>query len=112
MGLFVLFFCCAELMYVYIDPGAADDANELPFKKGEHLDIIDKSGKWWEARTSAGRKGSMYFLHLILPVSMKTDIFLKKNYSCTFKLFTIANLNKLRFPLCNGRMDGCFFRFL
>lgn len=48
----------------YIDPGAADDPNELSFKKGEQLTIIDKSGKWWEAKNKAGRKGSMcYFLY-------------------------------------------------
>jgi len=47
-------FCCAE------DPGAADDPNELSLKKGEHLTIIDKSGKWWEAKTKDGRTGSTY----------------------------------------------------
>ena len=58
-----------------IDPGAADDPNELPLKKGEHLDIIDKSGKWWEARTSAGRKGSTYFVPLFsFCPFLKTDI--------------------------------------
>ena len=51
-------YCFAELKY--IDAGAADDANELSFKKGEHLEIFDKSGKWWEAKNSVGRKGSMY----------------------------------------------------
>ena len=83
---FKLFFCCAERN---IDPGAADDPNELPFKKGEHLEIIDKSGKWWEARTSAGRKGSMYsFVFLFFPFCpflMKTDIF-----------FTVAPSNYLQ----------------
>ena len=56
-----------------VDPGAADDPNELPLKKGEHLDIIDKSGKWWEARTSSGRKGSKY--SFFRPFLMKTDFF-------------------------------------
>ena len=49
-----------------IDPGSVDDPDVLPLKEGEHLEIIDKSGRWWEARTSSGRKGGMYFFFLLL----------------------------------------------
>ncbi|KXN84171.1 High osmolarity signaling protein SHO1 [Leucoagaricus sp. SymC.cos] len=33
------------------------DAYELTFTKGEVLEIVDKSGKWWEAVKSDGTKG-------------------------------------------------------
>lgn len=45
----------AEAMFDYL--GSTDDPQELSFKKGEHLTIIDKSGKWWEAKTQDGKKG-------------------------------------------------------
>lgn len=81
------------------------------------MTIIDKSGKWWEARNAAGRKGSMYsvisffFFFSFCPFLMKTDIFF---YSCAFQLFTIANLTTtISFPsLCNGwtfPVSMCFF---
>ena len=48
-----------------IDTAAATDPNELSFKKGEVLQIFDKSGKWWEAQTRSGKTGSayLYFCH-------------------------------------------------
>ncbi|KAF8799447.1 hypothetical protein BYT27DRAFT_7201508 [Phlegmacium glaucopus] len=45
----------AEALFDYA--GAPDDPNELSFKKGERLRIIDKSGKWWDAITTDGRRG-------------------------------------------------------
>jgi hypothetical protein len=76
-------------------------------KKGEHLDIFDKSGKWWEARTTAGRKGSTYSSFFsILPVSDENRHFFD---SRTFKLFTIVNLTTtipFSFPYA---MDGWMF---
>ena len=47
---------------VFIDAGSMDDPNELPFKKGDVLIITDKTGKWWDAETKDGRKGSALFL--------------------------------------------------
>jgi len=41
-----------------LDHGSKDDPNELKFRKGEILFIVDKSGKWWEASTRDGRQGS------------------------------------------------------
>ena len=41
-----------------IDTGVADDPNELSFKKGDVLEILDKTGKWWEARKEDGAEGS------------------------------------------------------
>ncbi|KAF8157812.1 hypothetical protein B0H34DRAFT_797265 [Crassisporium funariophilum] len=45
----------AEALFDY--RASDDDANELSFKKGEILEVIDKTGKWWEARLRDGRKG-------------------------------------------------------
>ena len=42
------------------DTGSADDPNEISFAKGELLDIIDKQGKWWQAKKSDGTVGSEY----------------------------------------------------
>jgi len=41
----------------WVDTGAPDDPNELSFKKGEVLEILDKTGKWWEARRADGTEG-------------------------------------------------------
>lgn len=59
---FLLMISYAE--FLISDSGSADDGSELSFKKGEHLEIIDKSGKWWEARAADGRKGSMYLFYI------------------------------------------------
>ncbi|KAG6901139.1 hypothetical protein C0995_016581 [Termitomyces sp. Mi166 len=43
----------AEALYKYDAHDA--DPKELSFKKGEILEISDKSGKWWEGRRADGR---------------------------------------------------------
>jgi SHO1 osmosensor len=45
----------AKALYSYT--AAADDPNELSFAKGEILDIVDKQGKWWQAKSASGRRG-------------------------------------------------------
>ncbi|KAF9654119.1 hypothetical protein BDM02DRAFT_19079 [Thelephora ganbajun] len=45
----------ARALYAYT--GSADDPNEISFAKGETLDILDKQGKWWQARRSDGTVG-------------------------------------------------------
>ncbi|VDB84224.1 unnamed protein product [Peniophora sp. CBMAI 1063] len=45
----------AKALYAYT--ASADDPNEISFAKGEILDIIDKQGKWWQARRSDGTLG-------------------------------------------------------
>jgi SH3 domain len=44
------------------DTASPDDPNEISFSKGEVMDIIDKTGKWWQARKDDGSVGSMYSL--------------------------------------------------
>lgn len=45
----------AEAMFPYT--ASPKDSNELTFGRGEIFNIIDKSGKWWEAEMDDGRKG-------------------------------------------------------
>lgn len=45
----------AKALYAY--SASADDPNEISFAKGEVLDIIDKNGKWWQAKKADGTIG-------------------------------------------------------
>lgn len=46
--------------YTFTQPDTAspDDPNEISFTKGEILDIVDKQGKWWQAKKADGTVGS------------------------------------------------------
>jgi SHO1 osmosensor len=48
----------------HTDTASPDDANEISFIKGEIMEILDKSGKWWQAKKSDGRIGSEYLSFL------------------------------------------------
>lgn len=45
----------ARALYAY--NASPDDPNEISFGKGEMLDIVDNTGKWWQARKADGTKG-------------------------------------------------------
>ncbi|KAG1828417.1 hypothetical protein EV424DRAFT_1536685 [Suillus variegatus] len=45
----------AKALYAYT--ASPDDPNEISFTKGEVLDIIDKQGKWWQAKKADGTLG-------------------------------------------------------
>ncbi|KAI0003854.1 hypothetical protein BJV74DRAFT_764106 [Russula compacta] len=45
----------AKALYAYT--ASPDDPSEISFSKGEVLDIIDKNGKWWQARKEDGTLG-------------------------------------------------------
>lgn len=45
----------AKALYAYT--ASPDDPNEISFTKGEILDIVDKQGKWWQAKKVDGTIG-------------------------------------------------------
>ncbi|CAG8448516.1 6656_t:CDS:2 [Ambispora gerdemannii] len=45
----------AKALYTY--QANAEDPNELSFSKGEILEIVDKKGKWWQAKKLDGSVG-------------------------------------------------------
>ena len=56
----------SSLIFIFKDQASADDPNEISFVKGEILDVLDKSGKWWQARKSDGSTGSKFSLNQFL----------------------------------------------
>lgn len=52
-------FLALETCAKHIPDGAsADDPNEISFQKGEIMEILDKQGKWWQAKKADGTVGS------------------------------------------------------
>jgi len=45
----------ARALYAY--QASADDPNEISFAKGEILEVLDQSGKWWQSRKQDGSVG-------------------------------------------------------
>ncbi|KAK4690050.1 SHO1 osmosensor, partial [Tremellales sp. Uapishka_1] len=45
----------ARAMYAY--SASPDDPNEVSFSKGDVLDVVDNTGKWYQVRTPAGTTG-------------------------------------------------------
>lgn len=53
-------------MYAY--SASPDDPNEVSFAKGDLLDVIDSTGKWFQVRTPAGQQGVSTILSEYSPV--------------------------------------------
>ena len=51
---------CSSGMHraLYAYTASPDDPNEISFNKGDILDVIDGTGKWWQCQTPDGRTGS------------------------------------------------------
>lgn len=63
----------------FIDTASPDDPNEISFVKGEILDIVDKQGKWWQAKKTDGSMGSKSCV-LHLPPFVHLPIVAPSNY--------------------------------
>ncbi|OBZ68393.1 High osmolarity signaling protein SHO1 [Grifola frondosa] len=62
------------------DTASSDDPNEISFSKGELLEIVDKQGKWWQAKKTDGSVGSESRILLSRAGELTASI------SCTLKL--------------------------
>ena len=53
-------------MYAY--NASADDPNEVSFAKGDILEVLDNTGKWFQVRTTAGHTGvsPTQFSHILI----------------------------------------------
>ncbi len=78
------------------DTANPDDPNEISFTKGEILDIVDKQGKWWQAKKADGTSGSMW----LFTVRSTTPLIAFR--SCTIQLSSrhLKRLVMLRSTAC------------
>lgn len=65
---------------VNVDTASPDDPNEISFAKGEILDIVDKTGKWWQAKRTDGTTGSECILSNLI-ITLALTLF----HSCALK---------------------------
>jgi SH3 domain len=82
------------------DTASPDDPNEISFSKGEVMDIIDKTGKWWQARKDDGSVGSTCSL---LAPSHFTEPYL----SDPSRAFELSSNHLMTIP-CAGRLYRLF----
>ena len=70
----------AYSLIISTDSANTEDPNEISFTKGEILEIVDKTGKWWQARKADGTQGSKLTSFCFLFRSLMDPP------SCTFQL--------------------------
>ena len=46
------------------DTASVDDPYEISFSKGEILDVVDNTGRWWQAQKEDGTLGSTLYPYL------------------------------------------------
>jgi len=72
------------------DTANPDDPHEISFNKGDPLDILDKNGKWWQARKADGTVGSKPNKFS----SFTPEARINHNFSCTIQL-SLSHLKSL-----------------
>lgn len=82
------------------DTASTDDPNEISFAKGDILEILDKNGKWWQARKADGSVGSKSTPHAL----------------CSHRLLTpptplTFSLSQSRHRITSKSSESCCARF-
>lgn len=70
----------------FLDKANSDDPNEISFEKSEILEILDKQGKWWQAKKADGSVGSE--CRVILTTWVRR-LLISVACSCTIKLLAV-----------------------
>ena len=80
--------CAHVFMYAHIiaDNANPEDPNEISFAKNEILEIIDKQGKWWQAKKEDGTVGSRFPFDSCYMRQTLTFHILFMHSSCSVKL--------------------------
>jgi hypothetical protein len=69
------------------DTASPDDPNEISFSKGEILDIVDKQGKWWQAKKADGSIGSTPNSCIITELDLTTFVSIQLHLQIISKSF-------------------------
>lgn len=54
-------WCSLTIRAMYAYSASPDDPNEVSFAKGDILDVMDNTGKWFQVRTASGQTGVSLF---------------------------------------------------
>ena len=73
-------------MFAYA--ASPEDSNEVSFAKGDLLEVVDNTGKWFQVRTPSGQTGVSFAILILLTVD------------CAIQLPYDA-LNRNEYHICN-----------
>jgi hypothetical protein len=62
------------------DIASPDDPWEISFAKGEIMEIVDKTGKWWQAEKEDGTYGSMSFSSILMRACLCHRVVVPSNF--------------------------------